>query len=381
MSSSLFELIKDLDPLETIEKSAKKWEEAANVKFEFYISDKKAVSLSDPDGVNLITISPIPENLEFLGKNLSVIPAKTKLFYNRNQIVEADIVLNPYVQFSSDGRFGTFDLETIILHEMGHLLGLKHVFANGSIMNPNLPKNGVYGISQIFLRNLAQSDISQIRALYGTVSESCCAIFKGRISVKNEKGFLLQIWLEEKETGRVEALAPTDSSGSFIIGGIRTGTYKVFVQGTKRNKRIAKELGLVSLEANNTYTFEKAVYAYKIKQPYPEYLGFNGQIAKTAIGISAGRNYLLYIAGKSFLTEKIKVSTNSPYLRVIPETFSIHAFDDEIQAISFGVEADSNLPAGEYSLIFENENGEKTFFVAALISNLQTEVPQNFFIF
>jgi Matrixin/Putative peptidoglycan binding domain/Clostridial hydrophobic W len=53
---------------------------------------------------------------------------------------------------------GTFDTETVALHEIGHLLGLAHSAVPGSVMFPT------YGGAR---RALAQDDINGIRAVYG----------------------------------------------------------------------------------------------------------------------------------------------------------------------------------------------------------------------
>ena len=54
---------------------------------------------------------------------------------------------------------GGFDVETIALHELGHLLGLKHSGIAGSVMWPTASANST-------LRTLQADDLSGIRALY-----------------------------------------------------------------------------------------------------------------------------------------------------------------------------------------------------------------------
>ncbi|HZG00015.1 MAG TPA: matrixin family metalloprotease, partial [Chitinophagales bacterium] len=59
--------------------------------------------------------------------------------------------------WSLNGNGSTIDIETVALHEIGHLLGLEHSRVSGSVMFPNYP--GV-------LRTLTQDDIDGIRMLY-----------------------------------------------------------------------------------------------------------------------------------------------------------------------------------------------------------------------
>src|SRR5690606_22944801 len=59
--------------------------------------------------------------------------------------------------WSLTGSGGTFDVETVALHEAGHLLGLGHSSVAGSVMFPT------YGG---FRRSLTQDDVDGIRRLY-----------------------------------------------------------------------------------------------------------------------------------------------------------------------------------------------------------------------
>ncbi|KAB1205329.1 Metalloendoproteinase 1 [Morella rubra] len=63
-------------------------------------------------------------------------------------------------QWSVGARPGAFDLETVALHEIGHLLGLGHSSVEGAIMYSS--------ISQGVTKGLHADDIQGIKALYNT---------------------------------------------------------------------------------------------------------------------------------------------------------------------------------------------------------------------
>ncbi|MGE3466139.1 MAG: matrixin family metalloprotease, partial [Pyrinomonadaceae bacterium] len=158
-----------------IRRSLAAWERAANLKFIVESSDLVSLSPSGPagDGVSLITTAASPENVLFFSKNPFAESAKTRVFYDRKSglITEADIVLNPFQQFSTDGTFGTFDLEAALTHEIGHLLGLRHSIVLGSVMAEGLARNGITAGFVPAGASLSNPDISAVRELYSEGSD------------------------------------------------------------------------------------------------------------------------------------------------------------------------------------------------------------------
>src|SRR5437762_606139 len=91
------------------------WTNVSDVQFFETTSTNEAMSPPDAgDGVSLITISAV--NAAVFGASQS--PGHTRVFYDSGgAIVEADIALNPNVSFSTDGTFGTCDLQSTFAHE------------------------------------------------------------------------------------------------------------------------------------------------------------------------------------------------------------------------------------------------------------------------
>ena len=89
-----------------IRRSIAAWQNVAAVEIRTQETSRQDVSPSGlvGDGVSLITIAASPENILFFGKDPYSASAKTRIFYNRRGfITEADIVLNPFQLFSTDG--------------------------------------------------------------------------------------------------------------------------------------------------------------------------------------------------------------------------------------------------------------------------------------
>lgn len=83
------------------------------------------------------------------------------------ELIHADIILNyrDYTFSTDSSSTTTYDLHSVLLHEIGHFLGLSHVtsFSTASVMQPYL---GLFD-SQ---RALTAYDNSKIRSLYGVSS-------------------------------------------------------------------------------------------------------------------------------------------------------------------------------------------------------------------
>ena len=230
----------DTDIKGAVERSLAAWEKSANVKFQIVWTEKQTVSPTGKsgDGISLISIAPTPENL-LMFSGTEEVSARTRIFFNRKgNITEADIVLNPYEQFTTDGSIGTFDFEATLTHEIGHLLGLDHASVTGATMNAHIGKNGVYNLSGFSARTLAEDDIAGIRALYGAKSsdDNCCGTVSGKLTTANGKpAKSFQVWTEEIETGRVAVGVLSNAEGNFQIEGLSIGRYNVYAQSSANN--------------------------------------------------------------------------------------------------------------------------------------------------
>jgi hypothetical protein len=354
-----------------IRRSLETWENAAAIKFEEISSEKQTVSSTGNfgDGVSLITIAPTAENLLLFSKDTEEVAARTRVFFNKKgAITEADIVLNPYQQFSTDGSLGTFDLESILTHEIGHLLGLDHSRIIGSTMHECSGKNGVYNLPAFDSRTLAEIDLAAVRALYGRKgeSENCCGSITGKLLTGGKTTKNYQVWAEETETGKVSAEGFTNAEGTFQLDGLMPGSYRVFAQSLAENKFFSvEELGKTEVTSG-----KPTILIKKLDQSAIDfqaiYVGFNGQLSENSVSLNSGKSYKIYLGGKNLNLEDYKISFNSPFLSVVPKTFAKLDFAENISGISFEVFVADLAPTGEYSLFLESKNGQKSVVAGAL---------------
>jgi hypothetical protein len=358
-----------------IQRSLETWEKAADIKFQTVWTDKQSLSPAGNagDGVSLITIAQTPENLLLFGADAEEVSARTRAFFNRKGfITEADIVLNPYQQFSTDGSFGTFDLEATLTHEIGHLLGLEHSFISGATMNAHQGKNGVYNLPGFAARTLAEADISAARSLYGAKSttENCCGAINGKLSLFNGKPARdFQVWAEEAETGRIIAGALTGADGSFRIAGLTAGEYQIYSQriGEKAENSFATEkLGVVEIQRDKQIDLVKKLQ--NRAEPFSlQYVGFNAQISELAVPLNSGKSYFIFLGGKNFDADEIDISFSSPFISVTPNTLTKPDYGADLSVVSFEIKIAAKTPSGEYGIFVKNKNGKTESLAGSLI--------------
>ena len=357
------------DILAAVKNSLQAWSDVANIQFQLEISDKQSVSAAGAagDGISLITIASTPENVLLFAKDAQTVSAKTRAFFNRKgQITEADIVLNPFQQFSTDGSYGTFDLQSVLTHEMGHFLGLRHSEVLGSVMSDNIAKNDVTVPGEYHSRGLSEPDAAAARDLYGTADlmDDCCAVIEGRLSsIGARLPRSMRIWAEDAVSGRVVGQAESNSEGGFHIGGITAGTYKVYARG--RGSALVEEIGSVELAPADQKILKKTV-------EFPDgglalqMIGIDGKLSESAVSTNRGTRRTLFVGGRSFDQDGMIFSANSPFIHVDASTQTRQDRVSAVSVASFDVVIDPDTPSGIYSIFASSRTSERSVLIGAI---------------
>ena len=371
---------RDSDVAGAIRRSIEAWSSVANIDFQQLSSDKQSASPSGPmgDGINLVTVAQTPENVLLFSKDPENAAATTRIFYNkRGSITEADIVLNPFLQFSTDGTLGTFDLQSTLTHEIGHLLGLPHSPVLGATMHANYGKNGVFGIQNFSSRALSADDISAVRARYGSRTDDaeCCGSIQGRLAFGPRQGKTAEVWVEDTN-GRVRASVESND-GEFRFSSLTEGRYRVYAQevGHTRTASPARELGEASVERSGTVTI--STKPVSVARDFDiSFVGFNGQLSEMAVPLSPGRTYTIYLGGRNLDPKKLAVSFTSRFINVVPGSMKSLDYGDEVSVVSLEISISRRAISGDYSIYAETEKGGKRALLGGLtVENSSAFLP------
>lgn len=135
-------------------------------------------------------------------------------------IVEADMILNRGVNWFTDynnPKANSVFLESVVLHEVGHLLGFNHTPIGAATMFWYTPP----GISSQI--GLSADEINGVRALYGTTAtRSATAIVRGTVKLGGTPVFGAVVVAEDAQ-GVVQAATVTGSDGAFQMAGMPPG--------------------------------------------------------------------------------------------------------------------------------------------------------------
>jgi hypothetical protein len=364
----------DSDVFGALRRSFRTWESVTDVRFVLILSEKQNVSDAGAtgDGTSLISAAATAENALLFAKSPDDTAALTRVFFDTAGFIsEADIILNPYQQFSTDGTFGTFDLESTLTHELGHLLGLEHSSVLGSTMHASYAKNGIFGLPSFGPRTLAEIDKAAVRARYGSTieGEKCCGSVTAKaLDASGRAVEGAEVWIEDARTGQLRSQGVTNSAGAFTFEGLSSGTYKVLVQRPRGKTKAAfpvQELGEVTVARGGSEEVSRKL-RQGVEDFSVQYLGFNGQLSSLAVPLNAGRSYTVYLGGKNLSAKRSGIRFNSPFLKLVPNTLATHDFGDDLSVISFEVNADPKAPVGEYSIYIDSPAGGRSVIIGGL---------------
>jgi hypothetical protein len=370
VTSNLSNIATGADVNGAIDRSIGSWEKASAVSLRRFSSLEQSVSAAGPqgDGISLVTIAATPENVALFPLGLDDATARTRVFYDaRGFITEADIVLNPYLQFSTDGTTGTFDLESTLTHEFGHLLGLSHSPVVSATMNDDYGRNGTYNLPAFAARTLAADDIASIRSVYGPAikDENCCGRISGRLLIVNRRSAVnYTVWAQEAD-GRVAAATTTGSDGSFKLGGLPNVQMRLFAQSSDADPTLSfTDLGAINLSLKPSISIQRKIDGSDTTL-HADFLGFNGQLAAVAIPVNSGNVYSVAIGSSDISQGGFDVETESDDLVVQSES-ATSSYGNGLSMLGFNVAIKSTVTGGEYSLVLRNSTGERRAIIGAL---------------
>jgi hypothetical protein len=363
-----------------------RWSSIANISFVTSWSAEDSVSPADGgDGISLITVAPTLENTEF---NSDSTTGRTRVFFDpeTGAIQEADISINPKprsaegadLQFSTDGTPGTYDLEATFTHEVGHLLGLDHSNVLASTMQSRQAFNGTYGLPALTERTLSEDDRQRVRSLYGFRQRA--GRIEGRLfgaSNSASPGPLksVNVWAESAATGRVMASDVTAEDGTYSLGELSPGKYRVIVAATDTDNAQQRHFASVELAAQvnvkadgvTTLNHNLLPTQSTVAKLNPRMIGLNGDLSIVALPLEPGKKFKIFLSGEGIdNVPGTSISINSPYFSVDPATLTREQMLTSLPVISFEVSVAPNTPFGDYTLRLQSNTGEVAHVPGAL---------------
>ena len=158
-------------------------------------------------------------------------------------IIESDIFLNSTFEWSvaGNGDPSRFDVESIVVHELGHLLGLGHsalgetqpragggrtVIAKRAVMFPI-----AYPRGNIEDRTLEADDIAGITDIYGSAeSQNRLGAISGRVTLNGAGVFGAHVTAFNPVTGDLVSGFTLNAQGDFAIAALAPGLYVIRVE-------------------------------------------------------------------------------------------------------------------------------------------------------
>jgi len=222
---------------DAVARAAATWQAVPGTTLGFSFQGFTSAPPTGMDGLNTLGFLDRPDLDRVLGATSLLLDSAT------GSLVEADVFFNTRFQWSvaAQGEAGRVDVESVVLHELGHFLGLGHsalgetertatggrrVLGSGAVMFPIALAAGSIGD-----RALQADDRAAVTDLYAADADrGDTGSIRGRV-VKNGRGlFGAHVVAFNPATGSLVGGFTLSASGEFVIAGLEPGPHIVRVE-------------------------------------------------------------------------------------------------------------------------------------------------------
>jgi hypothetical protein len=221
----------------TLQRAFGTWEAVPTASIAFQFVGFTSAEPSDDDGLTVLGFQNQPDQERVLGATSFVIDTLS------GEIVESDVFFNSAFPWSTadGGEAGRVDLESVAVHEIGHLLGLGHsalgeteitatggrrVLASAAVMFPIS-----LGLGSTQDRELQADDIAGVSDLYpdGDFRAATGAV-RGRVLRDGRPALGAHVVAFNPQTGALIAGFALGAGGEFQIAGLTPGAHVIRVE-------------------------------------------------------------------------------------------------------------------------------------------------------
>ncbi len=192
-----------------LERAGKDWSAVPDTNLGFQALGIIDGASAGKDGRNTVSM------VDDLFADQKFIALTTNWYDDNGHILEADVQIDPMAVS------GGYNIQQLVDHEMGHVLGLDHSAVLSSVMYPYIGTGST--------TELDSDDRVAISTAYAKAKPVAGATLEGRVYGDGGGIFAAQV-VAVNEEGEPVATTLSDRNGNFSLQGVPTGTYRVYAE-------------------------------------------------------------------------------------------------------------------------------------------------------
>ena len=345
--------VNDAFPTGLIDRSVNEWATVSDARITFQSGGVVNGAKAGKDGQNSITF------IDGLFKDQNFLAVTTNWYDDSGHMAEADIQIDPSVVP------GGYNLQLLVEHEVGHLLGLDHSGVLSSVMYPFVGRGGIAALDS--------DEKLAVAELYPAVDPTKAGgTLTGRVNGDGGGIFAAQV-VALNDRGQPVATALTNQQGEFELDGVPPGTYQLYAEPldgpvslqnlsgiwqTAKNESFPTEFadgGPLHVEAGRIYG-NLVVNSSGTTTLNPKWIGVSAaagsdmSLGAMSIVVSPGQTVNIAVGGDGFVSGMTTFEIPNPSFR----RTSNFSYAGNYVSATFNVASD--VPSGSLTVLVKSGN-------------------------